>query len=63
VPVVRWWPVAALALEVSGIGNALQGATGVAVVGASVTGSVALGDAVPALGPSGVMSQELPCPS
>jgi hypothetical protein len=63
VPVVHWWSVAALALEVSGIGNTLQGATGVAVVSASVTGSVALGDVVPALGPLGVMSQELPCPS
>jgi hypothetical protein len=61
--VVRWRLVAALALEVPRVGDASQGAIGVMVVGASVTGSTVPGDVVLAPGPSGVMSLELPGPS
>jgi hypothetical protein len=57
--VVHRRPVVVLALEVPSVGDASQGAAGVAVVGASVARSVAPGDVVPAPRPSGVMSPEL----
>jgi hypothetical protein len=61
--VVRQLPVAMLALEVLGIGDASQGAIRVTVVSPSVDGREAPGDAVPVPSPSGVMSSELPGPS